>query len=74
MKCWWIDVPLYVAAVSGLACGLVLAAGGDTMGIAAMAVAGVFLIAARYSSSDYQSSSDPEYDSESTLLQVLRQI
>ena len=74
MKCWWIDVPLYVAAVGGLACGLVLAAGGDTMGIAAMAVAGVFLMAARYSSSDYESSSGPEYDSEGTLLQVPKQI
>jgi hypothetical protein len=74
MQCWWIDVPLYVAAVGGLACGLVLAAGGDTIGIAAMAVAGVFLIAARYSSSDYESTSGPEYDSESTLLQVLRKI
>ena len=74
MKCWWIDVPLHIAAVGGLACGLVLAAGGDTMGVAVMAVAGVFLIAARYSSSDYESSSDPEYDSESTLLEVLKQI
>ena len=65
---------MYVAAVSGLACGLVLAVACYITGIAAMAVAGVFLIAARYSSSDYESSSDPEYDSESALLQVLRQI
>ena len=74
MESWWIDVPLYVAAAGGLACGLVLAAGGNAIGIAAMAVAGVFLIAARYSSSDYESTSDSEYDSESTLLEVLRQI
>ena len=74
MKCWWMDVPLYVAAVGGLAGGLVLAAGGNTIGIAVIAVAGVFLMAARYSSSDCASSSDPEYDSEGTLLQVLRQI
>ena len=72
MESWWIDVPLYVAAAGGLACGLVLAAGGDAMGIAVTAVAGVFLMAARYSSSDYES--DPEYDSEGTLLQVLKQI
>ena len=74
MKCWWIDVPLHMAAVGGLACGLVLALGSDIVGIAVMAVAGVFLMAARYSSSDCASSSDPEYDSEGTLLQVLRQI
>jgi len=74
MRCWWIDVPLHIATAGGLACGLVLAAGGDTMGVAVMAVAGVFLAAARYSSSDYDSSADPESDHESTLLQVLRQV
>jgi hypothetical protein len=74
MKCWWMDVPLYVAAVGGLASGLILSAGGNTIGIAVIAVAGVFLMAARYSSSDYASSTDPDYDSESTLLKVLREI